>query len=221
MALYASQPSPAATVETDAKKRQELAQRLVYVANSMSETMSQGFDSKLFVDPEMRDDLIAAAGLVAAYKRGDAAHSHSSAATEDEPRWYAVDERGNDISLPASTRLETRDFRRALQPERSIPLAGPAIIRGLAANKQIVPIEPQAFPKWRHLKRGSIVSEVARGFAQVAHHPIEEMTAVVIYKHDADGVYWVRNAVEFDDGRFEPLPSSQLTRPAQQRASNK
>ncbi|MCK1465802.1 hypothetical protein IVB34_47845 [Bradyrhizobium sp. 2] len=54
MALYASQPSPAATVETDAKKRQELAQRLVYVANSMSETMSQGFDSKLFVDPEMR-----------------------------------------------------------------------------------------------------------------------------------------------------------------------
>ncbi|MCK1465801.1 hypothetical protein IVB34_47840 [Bradyrhizobium sp. 2] len=45
----------------------------------------------------------------------------------------------------------------------------------MAANKQIVPIEPQAFPKWRHLKRGgSIVSEVARGFAQVAHHPIEK-----------------------------------------------
>lgn len=63
-------------------------------------------------------------------------------------------------------------------------------------------------PKWRHLKRGSIVTEVARGFAQVAVHPIEEMTAVVIYKHDADGRYWVRNAVEFDDGRFEPIESS-------------
>jgi hypothetical protein len=59
--------------------------------------------------------------------------------------------------------------------------------------------------KWRHKKRGSIVTEVARGFAQVAVHPIEEMTAVVIYRHDADGIWWVRNAVEFDDGRFEPL----------------
>ncbi|MCK1520189.1 hypothetical protein [Bradyrhizobium sp. 17] len=222
MALYASQPSPAATVETDAKKRQELAQRLVYVANSMSETMSQGFDSKLFVDPEMRDDLIAAAGLVAAYKRGDAAHSHSSAATEDEPRWYAVDERGNDNFATSIYEAGDKGLLVArCNQNGQYPWQGPAIIRGLAANKQIVPIEPQAFPKWRHLKRGSIVSEVARGFAQVAHHPIEEMTAVVIYKHDADGVYWVRNAVEFDDGRFEPLPSSQLTRPAQQRASNK
>lgn len=59
-------------------------------------------------------------------------------------------------------------------------------------------------PKWQHIKRGSIVTEIARGFAQVSHHPIEEMTAVVIYRHDADGHWWVRNAVEFDDGRFVP-----------------
>lgn len=61
--------------------------------------------------------------------------------------------------------------------------------------------------RWRHKKRGSIVTEIARGFAQVSHHPIEEMTAVVIYRHDKDGRYWVRNAVEFDDGRFEALAS--------------
>lgn len=72
----------------------------------------------------------------------------------------------------------------------------------------IIHAQPQ--PKWRHLKRGSIVTEIARGFAQVAHHPIEEMTCVVIYRHDEDGRYWVRNAVEFDDGRFEayPVPST-------------
>jgi len=64
--------------------------------------------------------------------------------------------------------------------------------------------EPASY--YRHKKRGSIVREVARGFAQVAVHPIEEMTAVVIYQHVGDGVWWVRNAVEFDDGRFEPLP---------------
>jgi len=59
-----------------------------------------------------------------------------------------------------------------------------------------------AGPRSKHLKRGSVVTEIARGFAQVAHHPIEEMTAVVIYRHDEDGLFWVRNAVEFDDGRF-------------------
>lgn len=64
-----------------------------------------------------------------------------------------------------------------------------------------------AGPKWKHLKRGSVVTEIARGFAQVAHHPIDEMSAVVIYRHDEDGRFWVRNAVEFDDGRFAPLSS--------------
>lgn len=59
-------------------------------------------------------------------------------------------------------------------------------------------------PTHRHLKRGTTYREVARGFAQVAAHPIEEMTAVTIYQ-GKDGVYWVRNAVEFDDGRFAAL----------------
>ncbi len=34
------------------------------------------------------------------------------------------------------------------------------------------------------------------------------MTAVVIYRHDSDGRWWVRNAVEFDDGRFEPVDAA-------------
>jgi hypothetical protein len=59
-------------------------------------------------------------------------------------------------------------------------------------------------PFWRHKKRGSVYVEIGRGFAQVSHHPIEEMTTVVIYQ-DKNGRLWVRNAVEFDDGRFEPL----------------
>lgn len=63
-------------------------------------------------------------------------------------------------------------------------------------------------PLWQHKKRGSVVRELGRGFAQVSAHPIEEMTAVVIYEHMNDGSLWVRNAVEFDDGRFEPLSPS-------------
>lgn len=61
---------------------------------------------------------------------------------------------------------------------------------------------------WRHRKRGTYYEEIGRGFAQVSHHPIEEMTAVVIYR-GMDGALWVRNAVEFDDGRFEDLGPSQ------------
>jgi hypothetical protein len=61
-------------------------------------------------------------------------------------------------------------------------------------------------PQWRHIKRGSIVTEVGRGLAQVSVHPIEEMSAVVIYEHD--GALWVRNAVEFDDGRFEKIAAA-------------
>ena len=57
---------------------------------------------------------------------------------------------------------------------------------------------------WRHKKRGSMYLEIGRGFAKVSHHPIEEMTAVVVYR-GTDGKLWVRNAVEFDDGRFEPV----------------
>lgn len=64
----------------------------------------------------------------------------------------------------------------------------------------------EKLPLWRHKKRGSVVREIGRGFAQVSIHPIEEMTAVVIYEHD--GVLWVRNAVEFDDGRFEPIAAA-------------
>jgi hypothetical protein len=40
----------------------------------------------------------------------------------------------------------------------------------------------------------------------VSVHPIEEMSAVVIYEHD--GALWVRNAVEFDDGRFEKIAAA-------------
>ena len=58
-------------------------------------------------------------------------------------------------------------------------------------------------PFWRHKKRGTLHDEIGRGFAQVTTHPIEDMTAVVIYR-DENGCMWVRNAVEFDDGRFEP-----------------
>lgn len=57
--------------------------------------------------------------------------------------------------------------------------------------------------KWKHVARGSIVTEIGRGRAQVSRVPINEMSRVVVYEHD--GNLWVRNALEFDDGRFVPV----------------
>lgn len=55
--------------------------------------------------------------------------------------------------------------------------------------------------QWRHLKRGSIVTEIGRGRAQASvHNPITDMAHVVIYKHGDD--LWVRATDEFEDGRF-------------------
>jgi hypothetical protein len=59
-------------------------------------------------------------------------------------------------------------------------------------------------PRWRHVERGTYYTEIGRGFASIADMPIKDYTAVVIYQGD-DGTLWVRNAVEFDDGRFEPV----------------
>ena len=63
-------------------------------------------------------------------------------------------------------------------------------------------------PRWRHLVRGTTDTEIGRGFASISKMPIEDYTAVVIYRGE-DGVLWVRNAVEFDDGRFVPVANAE------------
>ena len=59
--------------------------------------------------------------------------------------------------------------------------------------------------RWKHRKRGTTYTEIARGKASVSLSPIDDYTPVVIYRGD-DGQWWVRSEMEFDDGRFELLP---------------
>lgn len=66
--------------------------------------------------------------------------------------------------------------------------------------------QPPEGKRWQHGKRGSIVTEIGRGFAQCATGPILEMSPVVVYRHDEDGTIWVRRADEFNDGRFIVAP---------------
>jgi hypothetical protein len=57
--------------------------------------------------------------------------------------------------------------------------------------------------RWRHLKRQSTYTEVARGPLQKSGtYEFEEGMTLVCYRADADGDHYFRFAGEFDDGRF-------------------
>jgi hypothetical protein len=57
--------------------------------------------------------------------------------------------------------------------------------------------------KWKHKKRGTIYTEVARGIFQCTGSLLDE-ESVVIYQGE-DGKFWVRPVAEFEDGRFERI----------------
>lgn len=57
--------------------------------------------------------------------------------------------------------------------------------------------------RFRHKKRGTTYTEIARGTMQASGD--WDMQPVVIYVADADQSIWVRPAAEFEDGRFEPV----------------
>ncbi len=60
--------------------------------------------------------------------------------------------------------------------------------------------------RWRHLKRGTEYTEIGRAQLQVASSDPVEGSELVIYRGD-DGKLWARETGEFEDGRFEPLPT--------------
>lgn len=59
--------------------------------------------------------------------------------------------------------------------------------------------------RWRHIKRGTtyrVLFEAAKASSIIA--ALDDMT-MVVYQGEADGMVWVRPALEFFDGRFEAL----------------
>lgn len=58
--------------------------------------------------------------------------------------------------------------------------------------------------QWRHVKRGTIYTEVVRAELQIAAIDVVEGSSMVVYRGE-DGKLWVREETEFEDGRFEEI----------------
>lgn len=66
-------------------------------------------------------------------------------------------------------------------------------------------------PRWKHKKRGTTYTEIGRGKLQSMDcGGLSDLEPMVIYQGD-DGQIWVRDQVEFEDGRFEFVPLSAQT----------
>lgn len=61
-------------------------------------------------------------------------------------------------------------------------------------------------PRWRHLKRGTVYVEIARGCLQTSRDEYLDQQQVVIYQAETGGALYVRPTYEFMDGRFERVP---------------
>lgn len=68
--------------------------------------------------------------------------------------------------------------------------------------------------RYRHRIRGStyrVLFEAAKAQSSIVE--LEDMT-MVVYQGEADGLVWVRPALEFFDGRFEKLPEREAPAPS-------
>lgn len=89
--------------------------------------------------------------------------------------------------------------------ERLYHGSGPAIRSALAA----LPEGGDGPKRWRHVKRGSTYVELGRGELQIStvQTILAEGDRLIAYQCTTDGRVWFRREAEFEDGRFEPLPS--------------
>lgn len=62
--------------------------------------------------------------------------------------------------------------------------------------------------RWRHKKRGTVYEEIGRAELQTSEDYVVEGDTVVVYRGE-DGKLWAREALEFEDGRFEEINDAQ------------
>jgi hypothetical protein len=58
--------------------------------------------------------------------------------------------------------------------------------------------------KWRHIKRGTLYTEIGRAELQIVNWNVVKGSRLVIYRGE-DGKLWARQEDEFEDGQFEEV----------------
>lgn len=59
----------------------------------------------------------------------------------------------------------------------------------------------------RHKKRGTIYEVMGKAQLQIANLPVLDEAILVLYVDEKSGKWWASLEDEFEDGRFEELPT--------------
>ena len=110
----------------------------------------------------------------------------------------------------AASRQQTKaQFLRETTANRRDDLVDDAESEAKALSTVAAWLESQKQRVWRHVKRGTLYTEIGRAELQDATGSVVEGCSLVVYR-GTDGRLWARQEDEFEDGRFEAAASPEI-----------
>jgi uncharacterized coiled-coil protein SlyX len=139
---------------------------------------------------------------------------HLDAAEKTRDTYRAACNNNLALQKEATARVTELEALLATYQDQTVPdLTAVYIAGGMDRRDEVARLREDlsgAYPRYQHVKRGTIYQEFGRGQIQT-DTPLTDYAEVVIYRGEHDGRFWVRPVSEFDDGRFAALAAPQPT----------